>query len=100
MLRTAVGLFFASLIALAGSAEARVTVIYPPQSYQSPFQDCPRYWNEPCTTDCYDLHSRHRHRFDRDDIALAAPVSQTQVNVQVIRSRRARTLVIVAPGHH
>lgn len=100
MLRTAVGLFAASLIASAGIAQARVTVIYPPQSYQAPFKFCPLYWDELYTSDCYYLQGRYRHGFDRDEVREAAPVSVTQVNVQVNRSRRAKTTVIVAPGRY
>ena len=100
MLRTAVGLSLAAMIAAAGTAQARVTIIYPPHSYQAPYKFCPLYWDELYTTDCYCPRGHDRHGYDRHDAPELAPVNLTQVNVQVIRSRRAKTIVIVVPGRY
>lgn len=98
MLGKTIGLALAALIATAATAQARVTVIYPPQSYQAQFKFCPLFWDELYSHDCYYLQGRYRHGFDRDEVREAASVNVTNVNVQVNRSRRAKTTVIVAPG--
>jgi hypothetical protein len=48
-----VGFFFASLLAMTGTAEAKIQVIYPPQSYQAPFEFCPLMWPAYFSCGCY-----------------------------------------------
>ena len=91
MLRTAVGLFFTAMIASAGSAEARITVIYPPQSYQAPFEFCPHYWEQLYTCGCqYGHHGyHHRHHVGHDGLTGAAP------GMHVIRAGEASSVAMV-----
>jgi hypothetical protein len=51
-----VGFFIASLLAMPEMARAHILVIYPPQSYQAPFEFCPLFWPAYFEPACYEGH--------------------------------------------
>lgn len=93
MLRTAVGVFFMAMIASAVPAQAGIRVIYPPQSYQAPFEFCPRYWQELYTCGCQSFHHGHHRYHHSENYGLMGAAT----GIHIIRAGQAATVAMVLP---